>query len=107
MRMGNGFRRLVPGLKVKPPDSLNPKKQLQAHERHAIKFLLQHLAVGATGGFVFGGLLLLFDIGGLRTLAFNSSDTGVVLFMLFFGLFITFGSAGMGVGVMSLGEEKS
>lgn len=72
----------------------------------AVRFLLKHLAAGAAGGFVFGALILAGDIAGLRTMIFASEDRELFLFMLFFGLFLTFGSVGMAVGVMQLGEER-
>jgi hypothetical protein len=72
----------------------------------AVRFLLKHLAAGTVGGFVFGALILAGDIAGLRTMIFASEDRELFLFMLFFGLFLTFGSVGMAVGVMQLGEER-
>ncbi len=76
------------------------------HQRDAIGFLLKHLGYGSFGGFLFGGLLLWFDVAGLATLIFASPEWPLFLLMLFFGLFVTFGSIGMGVGVMGLGEER-
>lgn len=80
---------------------------LQKHEKKALTFLLHHLLMGTIGGFLFGVLLLWQDVGNLRTLAMNSENTALYVGMLFFGLFITFGSVGMGVGIMSLGEDKN
>lgn len=80
---------------------------LKPHERHVLTFLGKHLAYGTFGGFLFGGLILATDLGGIRTLAFASDSTALYLILLFFGLFITFGSVGMGVGIMGLGEDKN
>ena len=80
------------------------KANRQAKE--AITFLLQHLVVGTAGGFVFGGLVLYYDVAGLGSLIWNSSEPWLALFLLFFGLFVTFGSLGMGWGVMALGRER-
>lgn len=80
---------------------------LKTHEKKVLGFLLHHLLLGTVGGFLFGVLLLWQDIGNLRTLAMNSENTALYVGMLFFGLFITFGSVGMGVGIMSLGEDKN
>jgi len=80
---------------------------LKPHEKKVLGFLLHHLLLGTVGGFLFGVLLLWQDIGNLRTLAMNSENTALYVGMLFFGLFITFGSVGMGVGIMSLGEDKN
>lgn len=76
-------------------------------EREALAFLGRHLAYGAAGGFVFGGLVMALDLGNLRTLMLSSESPLLAIAMLFFGLFVTFGSAGMGVGVMSLGEDEN
>lgn len=80
---------------------------LKPHERKALDFLLTHLLYGTIGGFVFGLLLLWTDVGGLRTLIAESEDAVLYVILLFFGLFITFGSVGMAVGIMSLGEDRN
>jgi hypothetical protein len=82
------------------------KSKLKPHEKHAILFMLRHMTYGVAGGFSFGILLLILDVGGLRSLIFTSNDTGLALFLLFFGLFVTFGSAGMGVGIMTIDKEE-
>ena len=76
------------------------------HDRDAVGFLLKHLIYGSFGGFLFGALLLWFDVAGLATMIFASPEWPLFLLLLFFGLFVTFGSIGMGVGVMGLGEER-
>jgi hypothetical protein len=76
------------------------------HERRFLGFLLKHLIYGTVGGVVFGVLILWFDIAGLWTMIADSPDRELSLILLFFGLFITFGSLGMAVGVMQLGEER-
>jgi hypothetical protein len=75
-------------------------------DRRLLNFLLMHLLYGSVGGLVFGGLLLGFDVAGLWTMISASADRGLFLLLLFFGLFVTFGSLGMAVGVMQLGEER-
>ncbi len=79
---------------------------LKPHERHAIGFLIRHLIYGTVGGFAFGAFLLAQDFAGLRTLIWAAESSWLWLFMLFFGLFVTFGSIGMGIGVMSLGRDE-
>jgi len=74
--------------------------------RVTLLFLLQHLAAGAFGGFVFGSLLLYFDVSKLWTLISQSPDSFMVLSLLYFGLFVTFGSLGMGWGIFSLAQER-
>ncbi len=83
------------------------KNGLKPHERNAIGFMLRHLAWGSAGGFLFGGLLLALDVGGLRSLILDSSDWLLALTLFFFGLFITFGSVGMGVGIMSQANDMN
>lgn len=80
---------------------------LKKHEKNVLDFLLTHLLYGTVGGFLFGVLLLWADVGGLRTLIKGSDDGLLFVVLLFFGLFITFGSVGMGIGIMSLGEDKN
>lgn len=71
-----------------------------------VGFLLKHLAVGTIGGLLLGTLLLVSDAAGLRTLIFASQDRMLFIALLFFGLWITFGSLAMAVGIMQLGEER-
>jgi hypothetical protein len=80
---------------------------LKKHEQHVLKFLLAHMFYGASGGFLFGVLLLWQDISGIYSLAMHSENPILIIGLLFFGLFVTFGSAGMGVGIMSLGEDQN
>lgn len=79
---------------------------LKPFERHAIQFLLRHLAVGLGGAVLFAGLILAADLGGLRTLAWRDPQGWLYLLLLFFGLVVTFGSLAMGMAIMSLGEER-
>ncbi|WP_245881164.1 hypothetical protein [Thalassospira marina] len=87
------------------PEKLNagPKPQKRGEELKIIKFMLTHLMYGGVGSVVFGVLVLYFDIGGIWTLASASRDTLIFIFLLFFGMFITFGGISMGAGVMMLG----
>lgn len=62
--------------------------------------------MGSVAGFFLGGLLLWSDIANLGTLIFASPDRNLFLLLLFFGLWITFGSIAMAVGVMQLGKER-
>jgi hypothetical protein len=78
--------------------------QKPGEEWKIIKFMLTHMMYGGVGSIVFGVLTLYFDIGGIWTLANASSDTMIFIFLLFFGVFITFGGISMGAGVMLLGS---
>lgn len=83
-------------------------KSLMPFERHAILFLLTHCAWGVFGGFLVGGLLLYYDIASLYTLTLGGANAEPMgLFLLFFGLFVTFGSIGMGIGIMSQAEDRN
>ncbi|MGE5548812.1 MAG: hypothetical protein ACM33T_18060 [Solirubrobacterales bacterium] len=79
--------------------------RLNAKEKEALTYLGTHLLYGVVAGLTFGLAALAIDLGRLRTLAFESGHTGLVLAVFFFGLFVTFGSVGMGVGVMSLASD--
>lgn len=84
-----------------------PMTKMLRHERTAVTFLLRHMVYGIAGGLVFGGLVLAFDIAHLRTLVAASGDGCLTLVLFFFGLIVTFGGVGMGVGVMSLGQDEN
>lgn len=71
-----------------------------------LKFLARHLFFGLAGGVVFGSAVLYFDLGGIGSLVMASSDKYLWMFLLYFGIFITFGSVAMGFGIMSLGQEN-
>jgi uncharacterized membrane protein YbhN (UPF0104 family) len=79
---------------------------LHHSERAALVFLLRHLLVGAAAGTAFGLLLLWQDWGGLYTLIRTAETAWLWFAMLFFALILTFGGVGMGIGVMSLGEDE-
>lgn len=80
---------------------------LKPHEKHLLGFLLTHLLYGVIGALLFGVLLLYADVGGLHTLIRRSEDGLIFLVLLFFGLIVTFGSVAMGIGIMSLGEDRN
>jgi hypothetical protein len=79
---------------------------MTAKDKEALSFLATHLMCGVAGGLTFGLAVLAIDLGHLRTLALQSNNPVLALGLFFFGLFITFGSVGMGVGVMSLGRNE-
>jgi len=82
-----------------------PSNKFHWTARITLTFLLKHMIAGASGGFVFGGLLLYYDVSKLWTLISGSPDSFAILASLFFGLFVTFGSLGMGWGIFSLAQE--
>lgn len=76
-------------------------------EKKTIHFLLRHMVLGMAGGFSFGLGVLYFDVAHLWTLALNSDSPVETIGLLFFGLLITWGSAGMAVGIMTqTGDEN-
>ena len=70
-----------------------------------IRFLLKHAAIGAVAGVAFVGLLLAFDVVGLRHLVLNTSEGFIALTVMTMLFVITFGSVQMGRAIMSLGRD--
>lgn len=66
-----------------------------------LRFLAMHLAIGVVAGWVVLAAFLYFDIANLRTLMTGSPDGMLALTLLAAFFALTFGSAGMGVAVMS------
>jgi len=65
-----------------------------------LRFLFRHAALGAALGIAFTALILVFDIGSIRTLTQGSlTGTGVRLLLAFF-IGSTFASVQMSVAVM-------
>jgi hypothetical protein len=79
---------------------------LDRKAKEALTYLGAHLVYGLAAGATFGAAALAIDLGHLRTLALNSSHPVLVLVLFFFGLFVTFGSVGMGVGIMNLAKDE-
>ncbi|WP_052065453.1 hypothetical protein [Thalassospira australica] len=77
--------------------------QAAREARSIVRFMIEHTAYGGVGALVFGALVLFFDIGGIYSLATASRDAPIFIFLLFFGLFITFGGISLGIGIMTLG----
>ena len=71
-----------------------------------LRFMLCHLLYGTVGAVVFTAALLYLDIGGIRTMIGRSGGGAVPVFLLFFGLFVTFGGISIGMGVMGLGTFR-
>ena len=74
--------------------------------RDVVGFLIKHLLAGSVGGILLACLILWHDVAGLASMIFASPVNLVALCMLFFGLFVTFGSVAIAVAVMGLGEER-
>ena len=78
---------------------------LDHKEKQALTFLGAHLCYGAAAAITFGVAVLAINLSNIRVLAMNSAHPVLVLVLMFFGLFITFGSISMAVGVMSLAND--
>ena len=79
---------------------------LHRHERIFIGFLLRHLLIGVAGALAFGTALLGLDLFNLRTLIVGSDQPVLFGLLLFFGLFVTFGSVAMGIGIMTIDSDE-
>jgi hypothetical protein len=65
-----------------------------------IRFLIRHALIGAAIGIAFTAVILVLDIGSIRTMTRGSAEgTGIRLLLAFF-VSTTFASAQMGVAVM-------
>ncbi len=70
-------------------------------------FLAKHLVVGVLLGESLLALLLFLDVGGLRTLIWNSSIGGMAMFMLILFFATSFGGLGIGAGILgSISKHK-
>ena len=68
-------------------------------------YMAQHLLAGVLAGILFGVLVLVTDLGHIRTLVMDSPDGIATAVLMFFGLMVTFGSVAMGVGIMNLARD--
>ena len=78
---------------------------LTSQDKTALQFIARHLATGLGAGALFGIAILASDLAGLRSLAFASEAPYLVIFLLFFGLFITFGSVSLAANLMLMDRD--
>lgn len=78
---------------------------LTPNDKIALRFVARHLATGLGAGALFGIAILVSDLAGLRSLAFSSEAPWLVIFLLFFGLFITFGGVSLAANLMLMERE--
>ncbi len=69
-----------------------------------VRFMFRNAAIGIAAGWIFLGMLLWADVGGLYSLIAHSRLGHVALFLLFGGFAVTFGAAGVSSAVL-LGHE--
>lgn len=79
---------------------------MNPQEKAALRFVARHLAMGLGAGALFGIAILASDLAGLRSLAFASEAPWLVIALLFFGLFITFGSVSLAANLMLLARGE-
>lgn len=72
-----------------------------------LRFLLTHAVVGVAAGWSVLLALLATNVANLRTLIMTSSDGPLVIVMLAVFFALTFGSLGMGFGVMGRVYENA
>lgn len=70
-----------------------------------IRFLALNLGIGAAVGVACAALVILGDLGGLKGLIASTESPWLALFLLYFMLASTFGSAAMGIAVMALSYD--
>lgn len=68
-----------------------------------VRFLIRHAAIGCAIAVAFVGVLVTFDIGGLRSLAGSSSSGPLAIVLLTVASALTFASVQMGFAIMLLG----
>ena len=78
---------------------------LLAHEKRALSMVWRHLAVGFLAAVVFCAAILASDLAGLRGLILRSDQPWLGLGLLFFGLFITFGSVALGISLITMRKD--
>lgn len=79
---------------------------LSPNDKTALRFVARHLAMGLGAGALFGVAILASDLAGLRSLAFSSETPWLVISLLFFGLFVTFGAVSLAANLMLMGHDR-
>ncbi len=68
-------------------------------------FLAKHMLIGMVFGWFILGVFIFTDVGGLRTLISANHVEYIVYPLLLIFFAITFGSVGMGIGVMGIDKN--
>ena len=71
-----------------------------------LKFLSIHLGVGVASGWIFVGLLIWFDVGGIGSLIATSGVSVLATAMLLIVVAITWGSLSMGTAIFLMPKES-
>ncbi|KAF0184888.1 MAG: hypothetical protein FD163_1585 [Hyphomonadaceae bacterium] len=75
-------------------------------QKQMFRFLAGHLLIGLFTGWPILAIFIVFDFGGLRSLATLNQLEYLVYPLLAVFFAITFGSTAMGIGIMSLKNEQ-
>ncbi len=67
-----------------------------------LRFLALNLGIGAGVGMAVAALILLGNVGGLKSLLEAAADPWLAMFLLYFMCALTFGSLAMGIAVMAM-----
>lgn len=81
-----------------PPDGDGPGGGMPP----MLRFLLLNLGIGVGIGIGFAALIVIADIGALKTLIAGAENPWLAIFLLYFMCALTFGSLAMGAAVMSM-----
>ncbi len=84
----------------------NAAGALPKPENRILWFLAIHCGMGVALGVIFASLIVMLNTAGLRDLLMASSEPYIPMFLFYTSCALTFGSAKMGVAVMSLPLEK-
>ena len=87
--------------------AIEERPPLLPHEKQALRFVCRHLVIGLAASCGFCAAILASDLAGLRGLIMGSQQPWLSLGLLFFGLFITFGSVALGISLMALGRDRN
>ncbi len=67
-----------------------------------LRFLALNLGIGVGTGMAVAALILLGNVGGLKSLLETAADPWLAMFLLYVMCALTFGSLAMGVAVMAM-----
>ena len=82
------------------------RRERRVHLDPIVKLVVTHWILGAATGAFCAGILLVFDVAGLRTLLLHDAGAGVGLALLFGGFAITFGGVVAATAVMFIAPEQ-
>ncbi|VAV92618.1 hypothetical protein MNBD_ALPHA06-1824 [hydrothermal vent metagenome] len=81
---------------------MEPVENQRKDQNELLVFLAKHLVTGLVLGGAVLGLILWLDVGGLRTLIWQSSSRGLAIFMLMLVFATTFGGLATAAGMVRL-----